>query len=346
MPYRVLIVDDSPFYRLRLAQVVSASDQLQLVGIASDGREAIRLIGERHPDLIILDLEMPGLDGMSVLRWTMRYAPVPVIICSGRGTSETVFQALEIGAVDFVAKPELRHAVRSEQFATNLRQRMEAAAQARLPSAKVGRDSQAIVAAAQLARTHLADTRIVGIVGSAGGPTAVSRIISALPASFRTPVIIALHMPAGFTRSFAERLKRIGRVEAGEAKDGEKIVASRIYVAPGGWQTTVALDKEGDLILRVKHARTEDKFAPSADLLLQSLAEACGEKALGVVVTGMGQDGVKGARAIRARGGTVIVESKESALIWGMPRAVAEAGLASAELDLLSIVTTLSLLCK
>ncbi|MER3428613.1 MAG: chemotaxis response regulator protein-glutamate methylesterase [Pyrinomonas sp.] len=344
MAHRVLIVDDSPLYRLRLAQIVSTSDQLQLVGLASDGREAIRLIEERQPDLVVLDLEMPEIGGISVLRWAMKNNPVPVVICSGLATSQIVFQALDLGAVDFVTKPELRYAMRSEQFATNLRFRLEAAAQARVQR-EAKRASGSIIAATELARKHSTSVGLVGIIGSAGGPTAVARLIRALPSSCTFPIIIALHMPAGFTRSFAERLTRTGRLEAREARNGDRLLPSRIYVAPGGWQTSVSADQQGALSLRVRPALDEDAFAPSADLLLTSMAQTCGSKSVCVVLTGMGEDGLRGAQAIRDSGGMVLVESRESALVWGMPRAVAEAGLASAELDLSSIATALSLLC-
>ncbi len=344
MLHRVLIVDDSPLYRLRLAQIVSTSDQLQLVGLASDGREAIRLIEERQPDLVVLDLEMPEIGGISVLRWAMKNNPLPIVICSGLATSEIVFQALDLGAVDFVTKPELRHAMRSEQFATNLRLRLEAAAQARVQR-ETTRDGRSIIAAAELARQHPTQACVIGIVGSAGGPTAIARLVCALPSSLVAPIIIALHMPAGFTRSFAERLTRLGRLEAHEARNGERIAPSRIYVAPGGWQTSVITDRQGALSLRVEPASAADAFAPSADLLLTSMARAAGSKSVGVVLTGMGEDGVRGAQAIRDSGGIVLVEARESALVWGMPRAVVEAGLASVELDLPSIATALSLLC-
>lgn len=346
MPYRLLIADDSPLYRLRLSQVFAASDQLQLVGLAGDGREAVRLLKERQAEVLVLDLEMPEMDGFSVLRWAMQHAPLPIVVCSGQSERDSVFQALEAGAVDFITKPELRHALRSEAFARELRQRVEAAAIARAHTFKRTKpDVTSLVAAARIAQGLEQKARVVGIVGSAGGPAAVTQIISQLSREMTAPILIALHMPPGFTRSFAERLARAGSFDVREARAGETLTPARILIAPGGHHTLVN-EADGALRLAVEPAKESDPYAPSADRLLSSLAAACGPRALGVVLTGMGEDGLAGARALRAAGSQVIVEARDSAVIWGMPRAVAEAGLAHAELSLSAIAAALPLLCE
>jgi two-component system chemotaxis response regulator CheB len=348
MAYRLLIADDSPLYRLRLSQIFSVSDSLQIVGLAANGREAITLIKERRPDVMVLDLEMPELDGFSVLRWAMKNMELPVVVCSGLGERESVFRALEAGAIDFITKPELRNAIRSEDFAAHLRQRVESAAEAHaraLPRS----DEQKKSGLAHVRFAQENDTRaracLVGIVGSAGSPAAVSLILSKLRRDFCVPIVVALHMPQGFTRSFAERLTRATPFEAREARDAERLELSHIYVAPGGHHTNVRADAGGDLFFHIEPSSANDFYTPSANQLLRSVAEACGEKSLGVVLTGMGDDGLEGARAIRKRGGRIIVESRDSALIWGMPRAVSEAGLADAELTPAAISATLPLLC-
>ncbi|HKS29336.1 MAG TPA: chemotaxis-specific protein-glutamate methyltransferase CheB [Pyrinomonadaceae bacterium] len=349
MTYRLLIADDSPLYRLRLSQIFSASDRLQIVGLAAQGREAIALVKERRPDVLVLDLEMPELDGFSVLRWVMKNALLPVVVCSGLSERESVFRALEAGAVDFITKPELRHAIRSEEFAAHLRQRVEAAAEAHaraaLPPAK---DTESHVAVARLAQSSASRARacMVGIVGSAGSPAALGLLLSRLRRDFSVPVVVALHMPQGFTRSFAERLSRTTPFTAREARDAERIGGSQIYVAPGGHHTTVTGRADSELFFHIAPSSTNDFYTPSADKLLTSLAETCGEKALAVILTGMGEDGLRGSRAIKERGGRVIVESRDSALIWGMPRAVSEAGLADAELTPAAISAALPMLCS
>lgn len=349
MTYRLLIVDDSPLYRLRLSQIFAASDRLQIVGLAANGREAISLIKERRPDVLVLDLEMPELDGFSVLRWAMKNTELPVVVCSGLGERESVFRALEAGAVDFITKPELRNAIRSEDFAEHLRRRVEAAAEAharlRLPHDEEKESHLLAVRFAQSkARTRRAC--LVGIVGSAGSPAAVSLLLSKLRKDFCVPIVIALHMPQGFTRSFSERLSRTTPFAAREARDSEPVNNSQIYIAPGGHQTTIEGRSDQELRFHIVPSSANDFYTPSADQLLSSMAETCGEQSLGIVLTGMGDDGLKGARAIKECGGSVIVESRDSALIWGMPRAVSEAGLADAELTPAAISAALPLLCE
>jgi two-component system chemotaxis response regulator CheB len=349
MLYRLLIADDSPVYRLRLSQIFAASDRLRIVGLAHHGREAIRLIKERRANVLVLDLEMPELDGFSVLRWAMKHQPLPVVVCSGLGERESVFRALEAGAVDFITKPELRHAIRSQEFAQHLRLRVEAAAEAHAHAAggKRAGDARSLVQAARLAQATLKRARIVGIVGSAGSPAAVTHIISGLNPNFRTPIVVALHMPQGFTRSFSDRLSRTTRFNVSEARDGETVAASHIFIAPGGNHTTIERQEDDTLRFRIEPAMEErDFYAPSANRLLGSLAETCADAALGVVLTGMGDDGLRGARAIHEQGGRIIVESRESAVIWGMPRAVSEAGVADAELNPEAISAALPLLCE
>jgi two-component system chemotaxis response regulator CheB len=348
MTYRLLIADDSPLYRLRLSQIFAASDRLQIVGLASNGREAIALIKERKPELLVLDLEMPELDGFSVLRWAMKNAPLPIVVCSGLSERESVFKALEAGAVDFITKPELRHAIRSEDFAERLRQRVEAAAEAHARSAlPFDEEKESYMVAARFAQTRARRARacLVGIVGSAGSPAAVSLLLSKLRRDFCVPVVVSLHMPQGFTRSFAERLSRTTPFTAREARDGERINNSQIYIAPGGHHMMIEGVASDELFFRIVPSSEKDFYTPSADKLLGSLAESCGEKSLGVILTGMGDDGLRGARAICERGGSIIVESRNSALIWGMPRAVSEAGLADAELTPAALAAALPLLC-
>jgi len=352
MLYRLLIADDSPLYRLRLSQIFAASDRLQIVGLANDGRACIKQLMERRADVLMLDLEMPELDGFSVLRWAMKQRPLPIVVCSGQTERDSVFQALEAGAVDFITKPELRHAIRSEEFAAHLRYRVEAAANAHAlatnqSTAKFSEESKqaAVLAARHTQGSSVERARIVGIVGSAGSPAAVGQILSQLPPTFTTPIVIALHMPQGFTCSFAERLARTTRLNVSEARHDERIASSHVYIAPGGQHTFVRADINGALCFHVEPRAEHDFYAPSADYLLMSLAETAAEHALGVVLTGMGEDGLRGARQMRQRGGRIIVESRESAVIWGMPRAVSEAGLAEAELDPHAIAAALPLFC-
>jgi two-component system chemotaxis response regulator CheB len=348
MTHRVLIVDDSPLYRLRLSQILTASGRLQIVGLAANGSEAIRLTTERKPDVMVLDLEMPELDGFSVLRWVMGTAPIPIVVCSGVSDRESVFNALEAGAVDFITKPELRNAIRSSDFAEHLRKRVETAAHAQ---AAVAPSSDEVLRAA-VARSRQVRAAnegravgLIGIVGSAGSPAAVSQLLSLLEPGFSIPIIVALHMPTGFTRSFAERLNRATGFTVAEARSGDEIDNGYVYVMPGGENATVERSANGKLRIVTEPAHEGDLYAPSANRLLTSMAEAAGAESVGIVLTGMGDDGLLGAATLNKAGGYIIAESEASSVIWGMPRAVVEAGLAHAQLDIAGIAAALPLLC-
>lgn len=362
MVLRLLIADDSPMYRLRLSQIFAASDRFQIVGLASNGAEAVRLVAEREPDVLVLDLEMPELDGFAVLRWAMKNKPLPVVVCSEQSARESVFRALEAGAVDFISKPELRHAIRSEDFAQGLRERVAAASTASRKTSKQVTSREAGAPKVRLPR-HASETvvrlaremseaqcsGIICIVGSTGAPAAVTQIVSNLQtsdSSLAVPVVVALHMPKGFTNSFAERLSRANVFAVREAVDGERLTNEHIYIAPGGFHTTVITNAESALQFEIVPPAEHDTVAPSADKLLTSIAATCGARSLGVILTGMGNDGLSGACELKEAGGRIFVQSKQSALIWGMPRAVHEAGLADAELDTHALTTTISTLCE
>jgi two-component system chemotaxis response regulator CheB len=348
MTHRLLIVDDSPLYRLRLSQIFSESDRLQIVGLAGNGREAIRMLTERKPDLMVLDLEMPELDGFSVLRWVMGSAPIPVVVCSGVSDRDSVFKALEAGAVDFITKPELRNAIRSAEFAEHLRLRVEAAASAQTPPTP-HKDEGVRAALARSRQLRAANkgrnVRLIGIVGSAGSPAAVSHLLSLLDPKFTVPIVVALHMPKGFTKSFAERLTRATPFDVIEARAGEEIRPGKIYVSQGGEHIAIEQTADDRLVVGTEPTGELDLYSPSANRLFGSMAESCGTEGVGVVLTGMGDDGLVGAAALKRAGGYIIAESQESSVIWGMPRAVAEAGVAHAQLNLAAIAAALPLLC-
>jgi len=347
MPYRLVIVDDSPLYRLRLSQIFAASDKLQIVGLAGNGREAISMIQARRPDVLLLDLDIPELDGFSVLRWTMQHAPIPVIVCSGQSGSESIFEALEAGAIDFITKPQLRHAIRSDEFAMHLRVRVETAAESKsVHAAKKPAKGMVETIPITKSESDVFHAGIVAIVGSAGSPACVAHIIGLLPEGLATPLVIAIHMPRGFTRSFAEHLARVSRRNVGEAGAGEVVCLNRVYVAPGGYHLEARTGSAGEICFELAATGPDDYYTPSANRLLASIAETYGSTALGVVLTGMGDDGLAGAREIKAGAGKILIESRESAAIWGMPRVVSEAGLADAELSQEALANAISQYCK
>jgi two-component system chemotaxis response regulator CheB len=327
--FRLVIIEDSPFYRLRFSKIFGRGDRLSIVGTAASGQEGIHLVASVRPDVILLDLNMPGIDGFGVLRWVMSRQPTPIVVCSSRRDRESIFRALELGAVDYITKPESSRGG-LERVEAILVERVEAAARARLDaSGRCDAPRQAIEQPLRAGRR----AALIGIAASTGGPAAIQKLVRDLPRELTVPIVVVQHMPAGFTRSFAERLERLSHYGAIEAREGARVAAETIYVAPGGMQVAVARDAEG-VRLVVTPREPGDVHAPSADRFFASLAEVCAAAAVAVVLTGMGDDGSRGVCSVKERGGYVLAEASESALIYGMPRAALATGCADAELPL------------
>lgn len=323
-PYRLVIADDSPYYRLRFAKLFGRDGALAVAGVAADGEEAVRLVTRDRPDVLLLDLNMPRMDGFAVLRWVMANAPLPVVVCSSRSDRQSVFQALELGAVDYIIKPGVgRDGLAAIEGL--LVERVKAAAGARL-DAREPDGPPALPPVRQRVEA-------IAIAASTGGPAAIQRIVRRLPRALTVPIVVAQHMPPGFTRLFAERLHRLSHYAAAEAVDGAALRPSTLVVAPGGLQMRIVRDGDAARVA-LSPREAGDTYAPSADLLFDSIADAFGAAAAGVILTGMGDDGSRGAIAIKDRGGYVLVETSESALIYGMPRAAIATGCADAQLPL------------
>jgi two-component system chemotaxis response regulator CheB len=339
-PLRVLVVDDSAFNRRNIGDILSSSPDVLVVGKASDGEEALRLVSTLRPDMITLDLEMPRMDGFTFLRILMSKMPTPVIVVSSYSQKENVFKALELGALDFVAKPEraadaeletirdelvkkvfLARTLRSTNFYTAPRRRLES-----------------LIDLRELRRsTPPAPTSpryLIGIASSTGGPTALMEVFSRLPGDSRDAYLIAQHMPDKFTRTFAERLDRRSPVSVAEAQDMDAINPGGALVCPGRRCMEVMRTSLGELRVRIAQPSEEDRYVPSADRLLASVARVAGNRAIGVILTGMGDDGVRGAKDIGKAGGSVIAESEATAVVYGMPGAAVRAGVVTRTLPL------------
>jgi len=363
-PLRVLVVDDSAYNRRNIADILTGSDEIEVVGKAADGEEALRLALSLKPDVITLDLEMPRMDGFTFLRILTVRQPTPVIVVSSYSHKENVFKALELGAVDFVAKPSQKlapdSALRREILQKVLLVRYLRPLGASSPSGRVS----AIPSVPSIPRstatppvlstahpdqpsarsfTNISPRFVVGIGSSTGGPTALLEIISRIPERYAGAILIAQHMPDKFTRTFAERLDRKSAIRVSEAQDGDLVTARRAFICPGKMCMEAVVSPGpggmgwGEVRLRVGHPSQHDRYIPSADRLLRSL-QPIGTRAYGVILTGMGDDGVAGARAIRAGGGTIVAESEETAVVWGMPRAAVKAGVVNEVMGLPQIV--------
>ena len=327
-PIRVLIVDDSAFARKVLREALTQDSRLEVVGIARDGLEALERIDELKPDVVTLDLVMPNLDGLGLLQALPAVgAPSVVLVTTSDSTSELAVAALAAGAVDFVHKPTALATERLFELSDELRRKVLAAADARpQPS------TPAAPGAAPGGRAMMVRAVVIGT--STGGPQALARLVPALPASLPVPVIVALHIPAGYTDTLARRLDESSGLTVVEAGEHEiELRAGLVVLARGGEHLMVARSG-ANLVARFDRSLSSAPYVPSVDHLFRTAAHALGRRTLGVVLTGMGDDGLEGSREIRRQGGEVLVESAASCVVHGMPRAVRDAGLATEEAPL------------
>ncbi|GFE58558.1 chemotaxis response regulator protein-glutamate methylesterase [Geobacter sp. AOG1] len=321
---QVLVVDDSAFVRRALIRMLDNHPLIQIVDVASDGEMAIRLVKKLRPDVVTLDIRMPILDGLSALERIMAECPTPVIMLSSltEKGGENTLRALELGAVDFIDKSAAGGPMDITGITNELVAKIMVAAKVELRKLQA---SPREIRSERSSRPHVASagTELVLIGTSTGGPPALQQVLTALPAGFPCPILIVQHMPVGFTASLAERLDRLCALNVKEAENGESLVRGTAYLAPAGQHLKVT--REGG-VLRAK-LDLEPKGAlhrPSVDTLLETAAAACGEKCLAAVLTGMGRDGAVGAAALAGVGGRIVVESEESAIVFGMPKAVLE----------------------
>jgi two-component system, chemotaxis family, protein-glutamate methylesterase/glutaminase len=347
----VLVVDDSAYNRRTIADILGGASDIELVGKAGDGEEALQLVGQLKPDAITLDLEMPRMDGFTFLRILMARQPTPVIVISSYSKKENIFKALELGAIDFVAKPE-RQPVLDAAFRDELLTKISLVRSLRplRPTAIPPRPSlPSIVNEIPAVRQGGPVRHLVAVASSTGGPTALVDIFSKIPERFPGAILVAQHMPDKFTRTFAERLNKKGHLRVTEAEDFDLVENRTGFVCPGRLCMGVEVVPSsagagGELRLRVKPPEADDRYVPSGDRLLRSAAKSAGSRAIGIILTGMGDDGVGGAREIREVGGTVIAESEETAVVNGMPAAAVRAGVVDEVLTLEEIGEFLALL--
>jgi two-component system chemotaxis response regulator CheB len=354
-PIRLLVVDDSAYNRRTIAEVFAGSSEVEVVGKAADGEEALRLASLLKPDVITLDLEMPRMDGFTFLRILMTKQPTPVIVVSSYSQKENVFKALELGALDFVAKPTAQISPDATDLREQVLQKVLLVRQLRASfappppmsrravSGNFGPDGRPLAPESERAiRTgYLAPKHVVAIASSTGGPSALLEIFGKIPPTSTSAIVVAQHMPDKFTRTFAERLDRKGAVRTTEAVEGDRVARLTGFVCPGR-QCMELMQNGVELRLTVSPPRPEDRYVPSADRLLKSVAKAAGARAVGVILTGMGDDGVEGARAIRDAGGLVIAESQETAVVYGMPGAAVREGIPHKVLPLPEIAEALA----
>ena len=343
---RVLVVDDSALMRKLIPQILQADPSIQVVGTAMDGNFGLKKLEELRPQVVTLDLEMPGMNGIDMLKEVMRRHRVPVIVVSSHSTegAAITFKALSLGAFDFVAKPADVHS-RMPEIARELIGKIKAAAQSRgVVIGALPADTRRSKAKAAANPKDLA-TKVVAIGISTGGPQALQYLLPQLPADFPGTILIVQHMPDNFTEMFARRLDEACAIRVKEAQSGDLLQAGRALICPGNRHMKIKKMQLGDVVVLNEEAKVNG-HRPSVDVLFHSVAEEFGNRSVGVIMTGMGDDGAEGLGAIKVAGGVTIAQSEESCVVYGMPKAAIERSYATRIIPLDAIANTLLAQCK
>lgn len=336
---RVLVVDDSALMRTVISDIINESPEMEVVGRARDGQDAVLQVARIKPDVVTLDVEMPVMDGLTALEHIMKESPLPVIMLSSltkKGTEQTL-RALQNGAVDFIAKPSSQNPRDMKNIADELKRKIQIAAGARKKLQNLYRgveiSKNATPVQINLKKKTLNTTeplkKLVLIGTSTGGPKALHQVIPGLASNLGAGVLVVQHMPSGFTRSLAERLDGISSLYVKEAEDGEKVCPGCVYIAPGDHHLTVVrqVNKGQDaLYISLNQQAPRAGHRPSVDVMLESAAQSFWAPAVCVIMTGMGSDGAAGLARIKERGGITIAEDQSTCIVYGMPKAAAETG--------------------
>ncbi|QNR00209.1 chemotaxis response regulator protein-glutamate methylesterase [Pseudomonas oryzihabitans] len=356
MPVKVLVVDDSGFFRRRLKEILAADPNISVVGTASNGREGVDQALALRPDVITMDYEMPMMDGITAVRHIMQKCPTPVLMFSSltHEGARVTLDALDAGAVDFLPKnfedisrnpasvqkllcEKIHHIARSNRRFAVAPSVAPAAAASAATAPATARPAARPVASSSAPASHAATApaspppkrkhyRLVAIGTSTGGPVALQRVLTQLPANFPAPLVLIQHMPAAFTKAFAERLDKLCRISVKEAEDGDQLRPGLALLAPGGKQMMV----DGRGTVKILPGDERLNYKPCVDVTFGSAAKAYADKVLAVVLTGMGADGREGARMLKQVGSQVWAQDEASCVIYGMPMAIAKANLADA----------------
>lgn len=341
---RVLVVDDSALMRQMLSDILKSDPRIEVVGTARDGVEALAKIGELKPNIVTLDVEMPNMGGLEVLERIMKTAPLPVIMVSSltQEDAEITMKALALGCVDFVGKPSGAISLNIRSVGSELIEKVVAASTASVRSLVRGAGVMrpqlrtlldSLATAPQAPRPSVRRREIVAIASSTGGPMALSELIPKLPGNFPVPIVVTQHMPPGFTASFAKRLDGTSALKVTEGADGLELRPGMVVIAPGG-SHLIFRRRNGAVVCELLDAPPVLSVKPAANIMFMSVADEFGGNAVCVVLTGMGRDGTDGATILHRKGAWVIAESQKTCVVYGMPKAVAEAGIVDEVLPL------------
>jgi two-component system chemotaxis response regulator CheB len=334
---RTLIVDDSAFVRKTVREILSRIPQIEVVGMARNGEDALEMVEQLRPDVVTCDLTMPELDGVGFVRKQMARRPVPILILTASPQDAAlVLEALDAGAVDFIQKPTALATDDLLGMREELVQKIKNAAAAP-PEALLVPKASAAVEKVVSERKVAKNVDIVVLGVSTGGPQALRYLLPKFPADLPVPLVMVLHIPVGYTKLFAEKLAELSRLPVKEAYEGCPVEPGGALLAPAGQHLTFKRKPSGLVVVQLSLKPDNKPHRPSVDVLFQSAAEVYRERVLGVVMTGMGDDGKQGSAWIKAQGGTILTESEKSCVIYGMPRSVVEAGLSDGAVPLDSL---------
>jgi len=358
MSVKVLVVDDSRFYRNRLCEILSSDANIQIVGTAENGREGVDKALSLKPDVITMDIEMPIMDGISAVREIMKKRPTPILMLSSLTTegAQATLDALDAGAVDFLLKRLDKLTYRKAGFSGAICGKIRALGDrsGHFNKQALAKENTEVPLTRQRANDDpqatpwesgepLSDKfRIIVIGASTGGPVAVQSILSALPRNYSVPILVVQHMPASFTGSFARRLDALSKLSIKEAEDGDVLAAGMVYVAPGGRQLVLE-NKAGRPLVKIRESYQIEQYKPSVDITYKSVSEIYGKEALAIILTGMGSDGRDGAALLKKSGSVVWAQDENTCIVFGMPHAVINAGLADRVLPLTEIAQQLAI---
>lgn len=322
---KVMVVDDSALVRRVLTELINDAPDLEVVGVARDPYDARAKIKALNPDVLTLDVEMPRMDGIDFLEKIMRLRPMPVVMVSSltEQGNETTLRALELGAVDFITKPKVDVAEGLAEYTDDLHDKIRAAAMSQVSRRSAGARQPAKSPRA-VARGTFSSEKLIVVGASTGGTEAIRTLLSGLPDQ-APAVLITQHMPSGFTRSFAERLDSEMPLHVQEASDGQRVRPGNVYIAPGGRH--MRLRRSGaDYVIGIHDEPPVNRHRPSVDVLFESVAAAAGANAVGLILTGMGNDGAAGLRQMHDAGARTFAQDEQSCVVYGMPKEAVEAG--------------------
>ncbi len=332
---KVLVVDDSAFMRKSLSLLLESDSHIKVIGTANDGLDAIEKVKKLKPDIVTLDIEMPKMDGITALGRIMKECPTPVIMVSSLTLegADITLKALDLGAVDFIPKEMSFVSVAIKGIKEELVNKVKAIYRSKSVVSRVNKlNYQNISKSSKFIQTTYKlpalNYRALGLGVSTGGPISLQKVIPLLSGTTRVPIFIVQHMPPKFTASLAERLNSMSLLEVKEAENGEVVRNGVVYIAPGGLHMTLVKDRLNNVVIKISELPDNVLHRPSVDVMLESVQQIYGKYMLGVIMTGMGKDGLEGIKKLKAVGGHCIAQNEESCVVYGMPRAIVDNGLA------------------